>query len=93
MKYGGKLPCPAADVTGGTGFDPDVDALPERPALVYAPRRGRARFPATCVTPVASEQAAREAADPDSHLYPACVRGPCISSEGVRIFFLVRWLD
>jgi hypothetical protein len=75
-----------------TGFDPAHDALPEQPALVYAPRRGRQRFPATCVTPVASEHDALAGADPQQQLHPARVRGPCISSEGVRIYYLVCWL-
>ncbi len=62
-------------------------------AVVHAPRRKRDRFPENCVEVVASEQAAIEAADPGRHRYPARVMGPSRSSEGLRLYYLVRWLD
>jgi hypothetical protein len=62
-------------------------------ALVYAPRRQRKRFPENVVQVVDSEQAALSGASPDTSLYPARVVGPSRSSEGFRLFYLVRWLD
>jgi len=42
---------------------------------------------------VDSEQAAREGSDPARHLFPARVIGPARSSEGMRLYYIVRWLD
>ena len=72
--------------------DPDSRSLAERPALVKGTRR-RARFPAGCVTPVADEASARTGADPARNLHAAVVYGPSTSSEGLQIYYLVRWLD
>lgn len=65
----------------------------ERFALIYAPRRDRERYPENCVQIVESEAAAREGADPAKKLYPAQVVGPSVSSEGLRLYYLVGWLD
>jgi hypothetical protein len=62
-------------------------------ALVYAPRRLRKRFPENVVQVVDSEQAALAGSDPGKSLYPARVIGPSRSSEGFRLYYLVRWLD
>ena len=72
-------------------IDPESRALQERWVLIHTPRRGRRRFPEGCVTPLESEQAALEAADPGRNLHPALVYGPSVSSEGQRIYYLVRW--
>jgi hypothetical protein len=64
----------------------------EHYALIYAPRTKRGRFPENCVEIVASEEAARQGADPDKNIHPAKVVGPSRSSEGFRIFYLVTWL-
>ncbi|GAB6043922.1 hypothetical protein [Endothiovibrio diazotrophicus] len=64
----------------------------EKAALVYAPRRSRGRFPENCVTEVADADAARRGAD-GGDLRPAVVVGPFRSSEGFRLYYLVRWLD
>lgn len=79
----------------GIYIDPDAKLVDERYALVYAPgaRAGRGRFPEDCVTVVGSEAAARQGADPARHLRAARVVGPARSSEGVRLYYLVRWLD
>jgi hypothetical protein len=73
--------------------DPDSKSLRECFALVKTPRKNRARYPAACVTPVAAEQEARARAEPERNLHPAVVFGPSASSEGQRIYYLVRWLD
>ena len=77
----------------GYRLDPDGKVADEHYAVVYAPRRARDRVPEGSVTLVDSEQAARAAADPGRKLYPARVVGPARSSEGLRLFYIVRWLD
>ena len=62
-------------------------------AVVYAPRRGRDRFPENCVEVKDSEQQAMQDADPGGKRYAARVMGPSRSSEGLRLYYLVRWLD
>ena len=62
--------------------------------VIYAPRRGnRKRFPENCVTLHASEAEAQAAARPDQGYYAAVASGPSRSSEGFRLFYLVRWLN
>ena len=41
----------------------------------------------------ASEDEARAHADPDKHRHAALASGPSRSSEGFKLFYLVRWLD
>lgn len=77
----------------GYHLDPDAKVADEHFALVYTPRRARDRVPEGNVTLVDSEQAARDGADPQKKLYPARVVGPARSSEGFRMFYIVRWLD
>lgn len=74
-------------------IDPDASLARECYALVYASSRKRKRFPENCVEVKASEEAARAGADPAKKLVPAAVFGPSRSSEGFRLFYLVRWLD
>ncbi|MGA7979080.1 MAG: hypothetical protein WCA32_02505 [Chromatiaceae bacterium] len=74
-------------------IDPESRSLDERFALVKTPRRNRARYPEGCVTLVAAEKEALARAEPARNLYPAVVYGPSPSSEGQRIYYLVRWLD
>lgn len=74
-------------------IDPESKSLEERFALIKTPRRDRSRYPAACVTPVADEQEARDGAQPARNLHPALVYGPSKSSEGQRIYYLMRWLD
>jgi hypothetical protein len=74
-------------------IDPESKSLDERFALIKSPRRNRSRYPEACVTPVADEQQARARALPERNLHAALVYGPSKSSEGQRIYYLVRWLD
>lgn len=74
-------------------IDPDSDVIEEHFAVVYAPRRHRDRFPENCVEIVESEEHAREQADSSKKFYAACVVGPSRSSEGLRLFYLERWLE
>lgn len=73
--------------------DPESRSLAERFALVKSPRRDRARYPEGCVTLMANEAAARSGAEPSRNLYAALVYGPSSSSEGQRVYYLVRWLE
>ncbi|MEJ2343903.1 MAG: hypothetical protein P8076_12265 [Gammaproteobacteria bacterium] len=77
----------------GIYLDPETTVVEEGYAVVYAPRRQRERFPENVVEVVASERDARAAADADRHRYAAVVFGPSRSSEGLRLYYLVRWLD
>ncbi|WP_462320951.1 hypothetical protein [Halochromatium sp.] len=73
-------------------IDPDSISLAERFALIKAPSKRRARFPEGCVTVVDSEDQARAGRDQSKKLEPAVVYGPSSSSEGQRLYYLVRWL-
>ena len=73
--------------------DSESRSLQERCVLIRTTRKDRVRYPAGCVTEVQDEQAARQAADPGGNRHAAVVYGPSVSSEGQRIYYLVRWLD
>lgn len=77
----------------GYRLDPDAGVAAEHFAIVYAPRRARDRVPEGSVTLVGSECEARERADPARKLHPARVVGPARSSEGLRVFYILYWLD
>ena len=72
--------------------DPASKSLTERFALVKAANRRRGRFPEGCVTIVESADAARAGRDEQRMLQPAVVYGPSSSSEGQRLYYLVKWL-
>ncbi|MDT3707987.1 MAG: hypothetical protein ROZ09_14285 [Thiobacillus sp.] len=62
--------------------------------VIYSPiGRHRARFPEGVVEIYASEGEALAHADPAKGRYAAIASGPARSSEGFRLFYLVRWLD
>lgn len=73
-------------------IDPESTSLAERFALIRAPSPRRARFPEGCVTVVGSAEEARAGRDEARRLLPAVVYGPSASSEGQRLYYLVRWL-
>ena len=81
-------------------IDPDSDLVNEQYAIIYHPkfnmshsrRRPRDRFPENCINVVASEKEALAGLDRKANYYPAKVVGPCRSSEGFMIFYLVNWL-
>lgn len=74
-------------------LDSESDVVEERCAVIYAPRRQRDRFPENCVELKESEQAALADARPGDKRYAARVLGPSRSSEGLRLYYLVCWLD
>lgn len=61
--------------------------------VIYAPKRARKRFPEGVVKEYGSEAEALAAADPESGYFAAVASGPSRSSEGFRLYYLVRWLD
>ncbi|MCA1978089.1 MAG: hypothetical protein LDL19_02525 [Thiobacillus sp.] len=62
--------------------------------VIYSPSgKSRKRFPEGVVEIFASEDEARAHADPDKHRHAAIASGPSRSSEGFKLFYLVRWLD
>lgn len=62
-------------------------------AVIYTPQRNRQRFPENCVTVHEDEVSARLHSNPAKSLYAALVNGPSRSSEGFRLYYLIRWLD
>jgi hypothetical protein len=63
----------------------------EAPALIRSPNKSRKRYSEGVVETVASEAEARGRAQ--ENLHPAIVVGPSRSSEGFRMYYLVRWLE
>jgi hypothetical protein len=62
--------------------------------VVYSPAgKTRKRFPEGVVEVYASEDEARAHADPAKHRHAAIASGPARSSEGLKLFYLVRWLN
>ncbi|MGE5320063.1 MAG: hypothetical protein ACM3KD_07780 [Hyphomicrobiaceae bacterium] len=62
--------------------------------VIYSPSgKTRKRFPEGVVEVYASEEEALAHADPAKSRHAAIASGPSRSSEGFRLFYLVRWLD
>lgn len=82
---------------GGIYLDAEVPQLVRQCfALVQAAppiRQKRQRFPENVVEVVASEEEALRRQAPADHLHAAEVMGPARSSEGYRLYYLVRWLS
>ena len=74
-------------------IDPSSDITHECYALIATPSLKRKRFPEGVVTVVASEAEARAGASVADNIVPAVVFGPSRSSEGFRLYYLVRWLE
>ena len=62
--------------------------------VIYTPSgKKRKRFPEGVVEVYASEDEALAHADPANSRHAAIASGPSRSSEGFKLFYLVRWLD
>ena len=62
--------------------------------VIYSPSgKSRKRFPEGVVEVYASEAEALAHADPARNRHAAIASGPSRSSEGFKLFYLVRWLD
>ena len=77
---------------GGVYFDPEAQIVGEHFAVVQAAQAKRKRFPESVVEVMADEQSALAAACPAEGRYAGVVAGPSRSSEGFRLYYLVRWL-
>ncbi len=81
---------------GGVYLDAEAPHLVQQSfALVQATpatKGKRKRFPESVVEVVASAEEALQRADPAHNLHAAEVMGPSRSSEGFRLYYLVRWL-
>lgn len=81
---------------GGVYLDAEVPPLVQSHFAVVqaapAIRAKRKRFPENVVDVVASAEEAVCRADPAQHRHAAEVMGPSRSSEGFRLYYLVRWL-
>ena len=77
----------------GIYVDNDAKVIDEHFAIVKTNKRRRNRFPENSVQLVDSAQLAIDGADAQQNMYAARVLGPSRSSEGLRIFYLVEWLD
>ncbi|WP_126446347.1 hypothetical protein [Sulfuricystis multivorans] len=79
---------------GGVYLDAEVPHLVQQHfALVRAGKAKRQRFPENVVELVDSAAVALQRQDPAQNLYAAEVMGPSRSSEGFRLYYLVRWLE
>jgi len=74
-------------------FSNPFDPLKQFPAVIYTPRRARNRFAENVVELVDTEADAISGAREGDKLHPAVVCGPVKSSEGFRLYYLVRWLS
>lgn len=74
--------------------DDSNTVLQTGPVIIYAPAgRKRKRFPENCVTLQPDEASALAAAKPENGYFAAIATGPSRSSEGFRLYYLLRWLD
>jgi hypothetical protein len=74
--------------------DVESNVVSTSAVVIYSPSgRNRTRFPEGVVEVYASEDEARAHADPAKNRLAAIASGPSRSSEGFRLFYLVRWLD
>jgi glycerate-2-kinase len=82
---------------GGVYLDAEVPHLVQQHfALVQAApavKQKRSRFPENVVEVVASAEEALQRQAPAENLHAAEVMGPSRSSEGLRMYYLVRWLS
>ncbi len=80
-------------MTSGLQLDPDLPQLMQaRFAVAHVKRGARRRFAENCVQVVADEATALALACPERHAHAVEVMGPSRSSEGLRLYYLVRWL-
>jgi hypothetical protein len=80
-----------------TGLFTDTEArvVGTSTVVIYSPtgRPVRKRFPENTVRVVATETEARDLARADPKLHAALASGPARSSEGFKLFYLIRWLE
>jgi len=77
----------------GYSVDPQTNLVQEQFATIYAPRKQRKRFPENCVTVTETEAEALAMMDRGQDILAAKVLGPCRSSEGISLYYLIEWLE
>lgn len=77
----------------GIYLDSEASVTAEVFAVVYVPGRHRSRYPESNVEVLASAELALAQAVPDKRCYAAKLMGPARSSEGVKLYYLIGWLD
>ncbi len=77
----------------GIYLDSETSVTAEAFAVVYVPGRQRNRYPETNVSVLDTAEAALAQAEPGKRYYAARLLGPARSSEGVRLYYLIGWLD
>lgn len=74
-------------------IDPDTNLVNKQFAVIYTPKKQRNRFPENCVQIKSSKEEAIADADSANKQHPALVYGPSRSSEGLRLYYLIEWLE
>lgn len=82
-----------AEAIAALTSDTEASLVHQEYVVIYAPQGNRKRFPESCVSVKLTETEARQAADPERGYRAAVASGPSRSSEGYRLYYLVRWLD
>ena len=77
----------------GIYLDSQTNVTGEFFALVYVPGRQRKRFPETNVEIMDSPEQARANAITVKKIFAAKVMGPARSSEGLKLYYLMEWLN
>jgi hypothetical protein len=72
---------------------PQINIADRHFAVIYSRRKKRDRFPETIVTVYEDKLQALENASADNHLHAAEVIGPARSSEGIKIYYLLAWIE
>ncbi len=72
---------------------PQANVAQQHFCVIYSPRKKRDRFASTVVTLYKTKEAAIAEQDHSKKYYAAEVIGPAKSSEGLKIFYLVKWLS
>lgn len=74
--------------------DLETTVLGTSSVVIYSPSgKNRKRYPEGVVEVYASEAEALAHAEPEKNRHAALASGPSRSSEGFKLFYLVRWLD
>ncbi len=76
----------------GYYYDKHSKLVNEHFAVIYAPKRRRDRYAENCVQIFESADEAMQQSDIDNNRFAAKVLGPARSSEGLRLYYLVKWL-
>ncbi len=82
-----------AEAIDGLLADSEAGLLHPSYVVIQSPKPGRRRFPESCVQVFPTESEARAGANAAEGRCAAVAAGPSRSSEGYRLYYLVRWLD